>query len=189
MNILLLDNYDSFTYNLKHQLEGFDVDVDVRRNDEIEVADVAVYDRIVLSPGPGVPSEAGKMMEVISRYKHEKKILGVCLGLQAMAESEGGKLFNLTKVLHGKSIPTRVIDSGEPMFRGIPSVFLTGRYHSWSVSADSLPKSFRITADDEMGGIMALTHENQLLRGVQFHPESILTEFGNQLIKNWLDLC
>lgn len=189
MKILLVDNFDSFTYNLYHQLNRFEEEVEVVRNDEIDFDDARRFDRIVLSPGPGLPREAGKMIDLIDRFKNEKKILGVCLGLQAIAEAEGAKLINLKNVLHGVAVPTQVQDTNEPLFTGLPRSFKTGRYHSWCVDPEGLPATFRITANDDFGGIMALTHENQLLRGVQFHPESILTEYGNELIYNWLYRC
>ncbi len=189
MKILLLDNYDSFTFNLFHYLNKFEADVVVKRNDEIGVAQVSEYDRIVFSPGPGLPSEAGKMMDIISAYSNEKKMLGICLGMQAMAEVFGGKLFNLSKVHHGVALPVDVIDKNEPLFFDLPPTFNTGRYHSWCVSKDELPSCLKITAVDKDGNIMALSHENQLIKGVQFHPESILTEMGNQLIHNWLYKC
>ncbi len=189
MKILLIDNYDSFTYNLFHQLNLFEEDVDVVRNNEIDFGIAEKYDRFVFSPGPGLPSEAGKMPALIRMFRDRKKMLGICLGMQAIAEAEGAKLHNMVEVLHGVSLPTRVSDKNEPLFFEIPEMFNTGRYHSWIVSDEALPSGLHITAMDDIGGIMALTHENQLLRGVQFHPESILTEFGNALISNWLYRC
>jgi anthranilate synthase component II len=189
LKILLLDNYDSFTYNLFHYLNDFESDVVVKRNDEIEVEEVAQFDRIVFSPGPGLPEEAGRMIEIIRRFSSEKKMLGICLGMQALAISFGGKLYNLPAVHHGVAISTKVVDKNEPLFASLPETFKTGRYHSWSVDSESLPSSLHVTALDIHGEIMALTHENQLLKGVQFHPESILTEWGKELISNWLYKC
>ncbi|MFZ7113843.1 MAG: anthranilate synthase component II [Bacteroidota bacterium] len=189
MKILLLDNYDSFTYNLFHYLNNFESDVTVIRNDEISVEETGQFDRIVFSPGPGLPEEAGRMIEIIRRYSSEKKMLGICLGMQAIAQAFGGKLINLSKVHHGVAIATEIVVSNEPLFSGLPHSFKTGRYHSWCVDPGSLPSSLIVTALDIHGEIMALTHENQLVKGVQFHPESILTEWGKDMIYNWLYKC
>ncbi len=161
----------------------------VKRNDEIEIEEVANFDRIVFSPGPGLPKDAGKMIEIIKQYSSEKKMLGICLGMQAIAEAFGGTLYNLPNVHHGVALPTNVVDPTEPLFSGIPLLFKTGRYHSWCVDKVSLPTRLKITALDNDNEIMALSHENQLVKGVQFHPESILTEWGNELINNWLYKC
>jgi anthranilate synthase component II len=190
VKVLLLDNYDSFTFNLFHLLEQIgQTTVDVRRNDDITLSQAGQYDRIVISPGPGIPSEAGIMMDLIRHYQNTIPILGVCLGLQGIAESCGGSILNGEQVHHGIARTTLVIDREEPLFKGMPRSFLTGRYHSWSVDMDSLPPELRITAVDEDGVIMALSHDNRLLKGVQFHPESILTEYGKELISNWLTYC
>ncbi len=189
MKILLLDNYDSFTYNLLHYLNKFEPDVTVKRNDELDIEDAGEFDRIVFSPGPGLPEEAGKMPGIIKRFSNEKKMLGICLGMQAIAVAFGGTLYNLPSVHHGVSIPTRIVRSDEPLFYGLPEVFNTGRYHSWCVDSKTLPATLHVTALDSQGEIMALSHENQLIKGVQFHPESILTEWGNELIHNWLYKC
>ncbi len=190
MKILLLDNYDSFTYNLFHLADQFDgIETDVIRNDQIALAKVGEYDRIIISPGPGLPSESGITKEVIRRYFQSKPILGVCLGMQAMAEELGGTISNMKKVYHGVASTITIKDRNEKLFKGIQSPFLGGRYHSWSVNREDLPVEFRITAEDETGCLMAITHENQLLRGVQFHPESILTDCGKQLMSNWLMEC
>ena len=190
MKILLLDNYDSFTYNLFHLVDRFEgVDTDVVRNDEINTIQAEKYDRIIISPGPGLPSEAGITLDLIHKYYSSKPILGVCLGMQAMAEAFGGKLINLPRVFHGVSMETIITDKEEKLFEGTPHHFKSGRYHSWCVDKEHLPPVFRITAEDESGYLMAITHENQLLRGVQFHPESILTESGNLLMANWLLRC
>ncbi len=189
MKILLIDNYDSFTFNLLHYLNKFESEVTVLRNDEFSISEIEKYDRIVLSPGPGLPADAGKIVEVIRTYGEHKKILGICLGMQAIAEASGGTLINLANVHHGVAIPVNIIDANEPLFFGLPASFLTGRYHSWCVNALTLPGVLKVTAIDHHGEIMSLTHQNQLLRGVQFHPESILTEWGTAIISNWLYKC
>ncbi len=187
MKILLLDNYDSFTFNLLHLLEQFEtVEVDVFRNDEITVEEVRVYDKIILSPGPGLPEDAGITMELIAEFGSSKPILGVCLGHQAIAQSFGGKLINLSVVQHGVSTQTTVTDRSEKLFHRIPEKFKTGRYHSWIVDSQQLPKCLEVTALDQNQNIMALRHSVYDVRGVQFHPESILTEYGKLLIGNWL---
>lgn len=187
MKILIIDNYDSFTYNLVHLLQQFpDIQLDVIRNDKITLEQVAGYDKILLSPGPGLPAEAGIMLDIIKRYAPTKPILGVCLGHQGIAEVFGGKLINLDKVMHGVATTTVITDKEEALFKGIPEKFLTGRYHSWSVDAASLPDTFKITAVDEKNSIMAISHTQYNVKGVQFHPESILTEYGKEIIGNWL---
>ncbi len=187
MKILLLDNYDSFTFNLLHLVEQFEnVSVDVSRNDEITLQKVGAYDKIILSPGPGLPVDAGISIDVVKTFSATKSILGVCLGHQAIAESFGGKLFNLEKVQHGVSTSTTVVDSSAKIFQNIPGNFKTGRYHSWMVEKETLPECFKITAVDEHKNIMAMRHKKFDLCGVQFHPESILTEHGKTLIANWL---
>ena len=187
MKIILLDNYDSFTYNLLHLIEQFDgAEVDVFRNDEITLSQVGRYDKIILSPGPGLPEEAGITTEVIREYSSVKSILGVCLGHQAIAQAFGGKLFNLDRVKHGVATLTTVTDPAEKIFRNMPVTFKSGRYHSWMVAKEGLPECFRITATDDEGNIMGLRHKKYDVCGVQFHPESILTEFGKELMGNWL---
>jgi len=186
VKILLLDNYDSFTYNLLHLLEQFDVTVDVLRNDEVTLEQVSGYDKIVLSPGPGLPEEAGIMMELIHKFSSSKPILGICLGHQAIGQAFGAKLFNLEEVQHGVSNVTSVTDPSERLFEGIPASFKTGRYHSWMVDRDQLPDVLKITAVDERQNIMALRHRSLDVCGVQFHPEYILTEYGKPLIRNWI---
>ena len=188
MKILLLDNYDSFTFNLLHLLEQFDgVEVCVFRNDEITMDQVPGYDRIVLSPGPGLPEDAGITMQLIKEFHQRKSILGICLGHQAIAQSFGGKLFNLATVQHGISTETIVVDKSEELFQNIPDVFKTGRYHSWIVDRSQLPDCLKITAVDQKQNIMGLRHTTFDVRGIQFHPESILTEHGKTLIGNWLN--
>lgn len=184
--ILLFDNYDSFTYNLKHLLAECGADADVRRNDKIGLDEIEAYDKILLSPGPGIPSEAGILLPLIKRYAPYKSILGVCLGHQAIAEAFGGTLENLPEVYHGIQSTIRITDKDEILFSGLPKTLKVGRYHSWAVSAKGLPACLRITATDDDGMIMALRHEQFDVRGVQFHPESVLTENGLQIIANWL---
>ncbi|MCC6221388.1 MAG: aminodeoxychorismate/anthranilate synthase component II [Deltaproteobacteria bacterium] len=187
--ILLIDNYDSFTYNLLYLLKQIGCkQVEVVRNDKFDISYVEQFDRVVISPGPGVPREAGLMLEVIRRYGSSKGILGVCLGHQGIVEVFGGSLINMDVVVHGKALPTRVIDPGEVLFKGLPETFLTGRYHSWVADKDSLPGCLKITAEDEAGRVMAVSHENFDVRGVQFHPESILTEHGDLIMRNWIAL-
>lgn len=186
MKILILDNYDSFTYNLVHLLEKVcEYDIEVHRNDKISLDDVEKFDRIVLSPGPGVPSESGILISLIKRYASSKPILGVCLGNQAIAEAFGGKLLNLEKVYHGVETPIKVIKD-DFLFKCLPETFKVGRYHSWIIDPEYLPDSLEITAIDENNQIMAIRHKEYNVRGVQFHPESIMTEFGEELISNWL---
>lgn len=188
--ILLLDNYDSFTWNLFHYLQQLtDEKVVVKRNDEISVEDAAAYSSIVLSPGPGLPAEAGILKDLIKEYAGSKPILGICLGLQAIAEVFGGKLFNLEGLLHGVSRKTCVIDDDDPIFRGLPNEFYSGHYHSWAVSAGSLPKDLVITARDQDGIIMAIKHATLQIHGLQFHPESVMTEYGLKMLSNWLTYC
>lgn len=190
MKVLLLDNYDSFTYNLSHLIEQFDgIELDVRRNDEILLEETDKYDRIIISPGPGLPATSGITMDLIRRNFSTKHILGVCLGMQAIAEAGGGKLTNLQHVLHGVSSVATVVDRSEKLFTDIPEKFKVGHYHSWCVDRKTLPASFRETVVGEDGLLLSFTHENSFLRGVQFHPESILTEFGKTLMFNWLFRC
>ena len=187
MRILLVDNYDSFTYNLLHYLEMNDgVSVEVIRNDKIDPAAVARYDKIVFSPGPGLPSGAGRMNDIIHQFAALKPMLGVCLGLQAMAEVFGGKLKNLQQVLHGVARKTIVTDAADPLFKNIPGTFLAGRYHSWVADRSALPSCLRVTAEDEDGEVMAIRHADFDVCGVQFHPESVLTEYGKDLLTNWV---
>jgi anthranilate synthase component II len=189
MKILVFDNYDSFTYNLVHILERITgMGVDVCRNDKISLEAVDSYDKIVLSPGPGIPSEAGILLELIKTYAPHKSIFGVCLGMQAMAEVYGGRLINLSKVYHGIARPVVIADQYDPLFNGIPSPFMAGRYHSWVADARYIPSCFRLTATDEEGLVMGLAHTEFKMFGVQFHPESILTEHGSKMIENWLNM-
>jgi len=186
MKILVLDNYDSFVYNLVHYLREMGHEPVVYRNDKITLEEVAQFDKILLSPGPGVPTEAGIMPQLIKKYASTKSILGVCLGHQAIGEAFGGTLENMTDVLHGIATQTFVKKTDERLFRGVPSELKTGRYHSWTVVPNTLPDSLEITAVDDVGRIMALAHKAYDVRGVQFHPESILTEHGRTILQNWL---
>ncbi len=188
MRILVLDNYDSFTYNLVHLIEKItNNEIDVFRNDKISIEDVGNYDKIVLSPGPGIPSEAGILIDVIKKYASSKNILGVCLGHQAIGEAFGGELYNLPKVYHGVSTQAAIIEK-DLLFEGLPDKFKIGRYHSW-VLKTPLPKDLSITAIDDEGNIMALKHKALNVRGVQFHPESVLTPLGEKILENWIKLA
>jgi anthranilate synthase component 2 len=185
--ILIIDNYDSFTYNLVHLVNELGLECEVWRNDKFELADVEAFDKIILSPGPGIPSEAGLLLQVIEKYAPTKSIFGVCLGQQAIAEVFGGTLYNLSRPMHGIATPIKVTDASEVVFKELPAEFKVGRYHSWVVSNDSLPDVLKVTAIDEKdGSIMALRHTTYDVRGVQFHPESVLTEYGKQMMGNWL---
>ena len=184
--LLVLDNYDSFTYNLVYLLEELGVALEVHRNDRISLPEVERFDRILLSPGPGLPSEAGIMPALIRQYAPTKSILGVCLGHQGIAEAFGGRLQNLGDVQHGVATPLCITQPGERLFRAVPDQPLVGRYHSWTVAPDDLPDDLRVTATDAQGRVMALAHRRYDVRGVQFHPESILTEHGKTMLANWL---
>lgn len=187
MKILVFDNYDSFTYNLVQILrETGCASIDVFRNDRITLDAVDAYDKILLSPGPGIPSEAGILLPLIERYAPTKSILGVCLGEQAIGEAFGARLENLPDVMHGVQTPIRVV-CPDLLFRGLDSPFPAGRYHSWVVSREGLPAELEVTAEDEAGQIMALRHRTYRVRGIQFHPESVLTPQGVQLLRNWLE--
>ncbi|WP_276091233.1 aminodeoxychorismate/anthranilate synthase component II [Pedobacter sp. JY14-1] len=185
--VLVIDNYDSFTYNLVHLVNELDWEVEVWRNDRFDLKDVEQFDKILLSPGPGIPEEAGLLLDVIRTYAPTKHIFGVCLGQQAIAEAFGGKLFNLGRPMHGIATPIEVVDKEELLFRDCPEVIKVGRYHSWVVSNEGLPDCFIVTATDSSNEIMALRHKKYQVRGVQFHPESVLTEYGKQMMKNWLE--
>jgi anthranilate synthase component 2 len=185
--ILIIDNYDSFTYNLVHLVNEIGMECEVWRNDQFKLEDVASFDKIILSPGPGIPSEAGLLLDVIEKYASEKSIFGVCLGQQAIAEAFGGKLHNLSRPMHGIATPVRVTDKEEQLFNGLPEEINVGRYHSWVVDKENLPEELLVTAVDEQdNSIMALRHKRYDVRGVQFHPESVLTEYGKEMMKNWL---
>ncbi|MFT6872976.1 MAG: anthranilate synthase component 2 [Roseivirga sp.] len=188
MKILVLDNYDSFTFNLVHYLGelGYRSDMDICRNDQIDLAAVSSYDKVLLSPGPGVPSEAGIMPELIKRYGKEKSILGVCLGHQGIAEAYGAQLYNMPEVLHGVTSELKVTDASDRLFQGLPETYKICHYHSWNVDKEHLGEELVVTAIDEYGEIMAISHKEYDVKGVQFHPESIMTEHGHELLKNWL---
>jgi anthranilate synthase component 2 len=183
--ILLIDNYDSFTYNLVHYLEELGAQVTVRRNDKLSLEEVEAFSHIVLSPGPGIPDEAGLLKEIIATYAATKKILGVCLGQQAIAEVFGGRLENLSEVYHGIASPIIIIDPQATLFKDLPTEVVVGRYHSWVVS-EALPESLKVTARDHKGQIMAIEHKEYPVHAVQFHPESILTPSGKKMLANWL---
>ena len=185
--IAVIDNYDSFTFNLVHYLEALDCSVDVFRNDELDLKELEPYDKILLSPGPGLPKEAGLLLEVIRTYIQKKPILGICLGLQAIGEVYGAKLNNLQKVYHGVSTEITITDKSDLLFQNIPEKINVGRYHSWVIEPSSLPEVLKVTAVDEANQIMALTHRDFKLNAVQFHPESILTPHGMAIIKNWVE--
>lgn len=184
--VLVIDNYDSFTYNLVHLVNELGREVEVWRNDKFELADVEQFDQILLSPGPGIPEEAGLLLDVIRTYAPYKSIFGVCLGQQAIAEAFGGSLLNLGRPMHGIATPIDVLDKGEVLFQDCPEVINVGRYHSWVVNSEGLPECFVVTATDAADEIMALRHKEYDVRGVQFHPESVLTDYGKQMMKNWL---
>jgi anthranilate synthase component II len=187
MRILVFDNYDSFTYNLVHMIKklGYN-NVEVHRNDKIALADIAHFDKILLSPGPGVPSESGILLELIKTYSPTRSIMGVCLGLQAIGEAFGGKLINLPTVFHGVALQASIIEN-DLLFKDVPTSIQVGRYHSWAVANDGFPDCLRITAVDDEGTIMALAHKEYDVRAVQFHPESVLTPEGEKIMKNWLE--
>ncbi|TXD70026.1 anthranilate synthase component II [Aequorivita lipolytica] len=187
LKILVIDNYDSFVYNLVHYLEELDCEVTVKRNDKFYLEEVENYDKVLLSPGPGIPDEAGLLKAVIQKYATSKPIFGVCLGQQAIGEVFGGKLENLSKVFHGVATKATIIVENEPLFKGIEKEFEIGRYHSWVVSKENFPEVLEITSVDENGQIMSLRHKFYDVCGVQFHPESVLTPMGKQIIKNWVE--
>ncbi len=186
MKILIFDNYDSFTYNLVHLVEAITHSkVDVYRNDEIALEKVKHYDKIILSPGPGIPSEAGLLLPLIKEYAATKSILGVCLGHQAIGEAFGGKLINLTSVFHGIATDCTITQQA-PIFKDLPTNIKVGRYHSWVISDHDFPAELEVTAKDESNYIMALQHRTYDITGVQFHPESVLTPAGEKILTNWL---
>jgi len=186
MKILVIDNYDSFVYNLVHYLEELDCDVTVLRNDQFDLEEAAHFDKIVLSPGPGIPEEAGLLKKVIARYAGKIPMLGVCLGQQAIAEVFGGELINLKNVFHGVATVATLSIEDESLFEGLGNEIEIGRYHSWVVSHDNFPPSLEITSLDSNGQIMSLRHREYDIKGVQFHPESVLTPKGKDMIKNWV---
>ncbi len=185
--LLVFDNYDSFTYNLVHMIEKLlHQKVDVCKNDEYDIEKFKEYDKIILSPGPGIPSEAGLLKKLIEVYAPSKSILGICLGHQAIGEVFGASLKNINEVFHGVSTPIQILDANEPLFKGMNPVEMVGRYHSWVIENQYLPNCLKITAVDKNNLIMGIRHKTYDLQGVQFHPESILTPCGEKLISNWL---
>lgn len=193
MKILIFDNYDSFTYNLMHVVEKIIHDkVDVYRNDKIPLEKIKEYDKIILSPGPGIPVESGLLLPLIKEYATSKSILGVCLGQQAIGEAFGGSLINLSTVYHGVATNIKINESRtksvNDVFNSLPSEVEVGRYHSWIVSKENFPKELEVTAEDENGYIMALRHKTYDVQGVQFHPESVLTPLGEKMMRNWLNI-
>ena len=187
MKIVIIDNYDSFTYNLSHLVKELGAEVDVVRNDQFVLHDLEPYNKIILSPGPGIPSEAGLLCDVIRAYAGRKPILGVCLGHQAIGEVFGAKLENLSDVFHGVATPCHIV-AYDPIFSGIPADITVGRYHSWVVARQGLPECLEVTAASNEGQIMALRHKDFNVRGIQFHPESVLTPDGKKMLQNWLFL-
>ena len=195
MKIAMIDNYDSFTYNLVHLVKELGADITVFRNDRFELKELEGFDKIMLSPGPGIPSEAGLLTDVIRTYAGQKPFLGICLGEQAIGEVFGGTLVNLSEVFHGVQTPVHVVALPVPgsdvrevdyIFKGLHADLLVGRYHSWVVDADNLPECLEITALSNEGQVMALRHREYDIRGIQFHPESVLTPDGRRMIQNWL---
>ena len=186
MKVVIIDNYDSFTYNLSHLIKELGAEVTVLRNDQFKLEELEQFNKIVLSPGPGIPSEAGLLLDVIKTYAGKKPILGVCLGHQAIGEAFGGKLVNLSEVFHGVATPCHII-AEDPIFSGLERTITIGRYHSWVVSKEAFPDCLEVTAEID-GQIMALRHKTLNVRGIQFHPESVLTPDGKKMIQNWLFL-
>jgi anthranilate synthase component 2 len=187
MKILIFDNYDSFTYNLVHLVEKIlQIKVDVFRNDKIALDEIKQFDKIILSPGPGIPVEAGLLLPVIKEYAASKSILGVCLGHQAIGQTFGAELLNLTTVYHGVATNCKLSIANSKLFKGLPNEIEVGRYHSWIVSDKNFPEDLEITALDDNGYIMAMRHKKYDVQGVQFHPESVLTPDGEKIMRNWL---
>lgn len=188
-HILILDNFDSFTYNLLHYIEEFEgISCDVIRNDVIELSQLSLYDAIILSPGPGIPEEAGKLLTVINHIYQTKKMLGVCLGLQGIVVALGGSLKQLDEVMHGLERDCTIVDNSDPLFKGISNKFSAGRYHSWVADKNNLPEELLVTAIDDQNNIMAIRHKKFPVYAVQFHPESVMTPSGKEIIRNWLDI-
>ncbi len=185
MKVVIIDNYDSFTYNLAHLVRELGVEVTVFRNDQFQLGELERFDKIILSPGPGIPSEAGLLLDVIKHYAGKKPMLGVCLGHQAIGEVFGGKLTNLSEVYHGVATPCTQFGN-DPIFAGLPKRIEIGRYHSWVVSKEQFPDCLEVTAESDDGCIMGLKHKSYDIHGIQFHPESVLTPEGKTMVKNWL---
>ena len=186
-SVVIIDNYDSFTYNLSHLVKELGAEVTVYRNDKFELPQLEAFDKIILSPGPGIPSEAGLLLDVIKTYAGRKPMLGVCLGHQAIGEAFGAQLTNLSEVFHGVATEATNLHN-DAIFNGIADRFTIGRYHSWVVSKENLPECIEITAESDEGQIMALRHKEYDIHGIQFHPESVLTPEGKLMIKNWLEM-
>ncbi|WP_040251593.1 anthranilate synthase component II [Psychroserpens mesophilus] len=186
MKVLVIDNYDSFTYNLVHYLEDLNCEVTVKRNDKLSLEEVDAFQKIVLSPGPGIPDEAGLLKAIIKRYAPTKSILGVCLGQQAIGEVFGGSLVNLEEVFHGVATPVEITVDDEPLFKNMDKTISVGRYHSWVVDAN-LPEVLEATSFDNNGQVMSLRHRFYDVKGVQYHPESVLTPNGKQILENWVN--
>jgi len=187
MNIAIIDNYDSFTYNLSHLVKELGAQVTVYRNDKFNMSQLESFDKIILSPGPGIPSEAGLLLEVIRTYAGRKPILGVCLGHQAIGECFGAHLTNLSSVFHGVATPCTITTSDDYIFKGLPSQIEVGRYHSWVVDKKAFPDCLEITSISNEGYILSLRHKQFDIRGIQYHPESVLTPMGKDIIRNWLN--
>lgn len=185
MHIVIIDNYDSFTYNLAHLVKSLGAECTVLRNDQFELPALEPFDKIILSPGPGIPSEAGLLLDVIKTYAGRKPMLGVCLGHQAIGEAFGARLVNLSDVFHGVATPATVIRQ-DYLFEGLPQRFEVGRYHSWVVDADSMPECLEATTESDEHLVMSLRHKEYDIRGIQFHPESVLTPEGKTIMRNWL---
>lgn len=186
---MVLDNYDSFTYNLVHILKEISGStVDVYRNDEVDTGDLTGYDKMIISPGPGIPDEAGITKKLLKRFASTKSILGVCLGCQAIAEIFGGSLINLERVYHGVKTDVIITDREDKLFQDVPPVFEAGRYHSWVINDKDLPSRLRVTARDNDNLVMAVSHVDYDVKGVQFHPESVMTGYGKKILRNWLEL-
>lgn len=186
MKIFILDNFDSFTYNLVHIIEQFASKIIVKRNNECNISEIQDFDKIIFSPGPGLPSEVPIIHEIINKYKETKSILGVCLGHQSIAEFFGGNIINMPEVNHGREFETKIIKN-DYIFKNIPEIFYSGRYHSWVVNKKDFPNSLEITSIDSKNQIMSLRHKTYDIRGVQFHPESIMTKYGKKILQNWVD--
>ena len=186
MKLLIIDNYDSFTFNLKHMCEPYVSSVHVIRNDQLNVNDVIHFDKIIISPGPGLPLDAGISVDIVQRYYTKKPILGICLGAQAIALALGCKLFNLTKVMHGKKTKINILDLEDKVYENLPENIFVGRYHSWAIDL-SLNNDLITTAIDENHTVMSFRHLNHPIYGIQYHPESILTRFGQKILKNWIN--
>jgi anthranilate synthase component II len=187
MRILIIDNFDSFTFNLLHYMEQYCQNVTVLRNNGFDISTLENFDKICLSPGPGLPSEVPALERIIKHLSGRKPILGVCLGHQAIAQSFGGNLINLEEPSHGKPVETIITDRSDYLFNGIPDTFTSGRYHSWVVNKNSLSDEIIITSEDEGGNIMSLRHKFYDIRGVQFHPESVMTDYGKKILQNWVE--